>query len=258
LNRHERQFRDKPLMVLMPNIDRDEIRKFEEQTASWWNTKGEFKGLHDINPLRLAYIAERVHLAGKRVIDVGCGGGILAEAMAKHGARVTGIDAGVAPLAVAKSHAEASGLKIIYRRTTAEEMAEVSPGSFDVATCMELLEHVPDPPSVVRACGLLVKPGGAVFFGTLNRTLRSFLLAIIAAEYILGIVKRGTHTHRRFVKPAEIDRWAADAGLLHQDLTGLYYNPVFKKMGLGGSTAVNYLMQFKKPEGNDKPYSALR
>jgi 2-polyprenyl-6-hydroxyphenyl methylase/3-demethylubiquinone-9 3-methyltransferase len=206
LNRHGRQFRDKPLMVLMPNIDRNEIRKFEEQTASWWNTKGEFKGLHDINPLRLAYIAERTYLAGKRVIDVGCGGGILAEAMAKHGARVTGIDAGDAPLAVAKSHAEASGLKIIYRRTTAEEMAEVSPDSFDVATCMELLEHVPDPPSVVRACGHLVKPGGAVFFGTLNRTLRSFLLAIIAAEYILGIVKRGTHTHRRFIKPAEIDR----------------------------------------------------
>jgi len=242
----------------MPNIDRDEIRKFEEQTASWWNTKGEFKGLHDINPLRLAYIAERAHLAGKRVIDVGCGGGILAEAMAKHGARVTGIDAGVAPLAVAKSHAEASGLKIIYRRTTAEEMAEVSPGSFDVATCMELLEHVPDPPSVVRACGHLVKPGGAVFFGTLNRTLRSFLLAIIAAEYILGIVKRGTHTHRRFIKPAEIDRWAADVGLLHQNLTGLYYNPVFKRMGLGGSTAVNYLMQFKKSEEKETLQSASR
>ena len=245
-------------MVLMPNIDRDEIRKFEEQTASWWDKKGEFKGLHDINPLRLAYIAERAPLAGKRVIDVGCGGGILAEAMAQHGARVTGIDAGNAPLAVARSHAEASGLKIIYRRATAEELAELSPGSFDVATCMELLEHVPDPPSVVRACGLLVKPGGAVFFGTLNRTLRSFLLAIIAAEYILGIVKKGTHTHRRFVKPAEIDRWAANAGLLHQDLTGLYYNPVFKRMGLGGSTAVNYLMQFKKPEGIDTPHSTPR
>jgi 2-polyprenyl-6-hydroxyphenyl methylase/3-demethylubiquinone-9 3-methyltransferase len=245
-------------MVLMPNIDRDEIRKFEEQTASWWNKKGEFKGLHDINPLRLTYIAKRTALASKRVIDVGCGGGILAEAMAQYGARVTGIDAGDAPLAVARSHAEASSLKIIYRRATAEELAELSPGAYDVATCMELLEHVPDPPSVVRACGNLVKPGGAVFFGTLNRTLRSFLLAIIAAEYILGVVKRGTHSHRRFVKPTEIDRWAADAGLLHQDLTGLYYNPVFKKMGLGGSTAVNYLMHFKKPEGNDKPYSALR
>jgi 2-polyprenyl-6-hydroxyphenyl methylase/3-demethylubiquinone-9 3-methyltransferase len=245
-------------MVLMPNIDHDEIRKFEEQTASWWNKKGEFKGLHDINPLRLAYIADRATLAGKRVIDVGCGGGILAEAMAQHGARVTGIDAGDAPLAVARLHAQASGLKIIYRRATAEELAELSPGSYDVATCMELLEHVPDPPSVVRACGHLVKPGGAVFFGTLNRTLKSFLLAIVAAEYILGIVKKGTHVHRRFVKPAEIDRWAANAGLLHKDLTGLYYNPVFKKMGLGGSTAVNYLMQFKKPEGKDKPRSAAR
>lgn len=241
------------MMACMPNIDGNEIHKFEEQAASWWDKEGEFKGLHDINPLRLAYIAERAALAGKRVIDVGCGGGILAEAMAQHGARVTGIDAGDAPLAVARSHAEASGLKIIYRRTTAEELAQLSPGSFDVATCMELLEHVPDPPSVVRACGQLVKPGGTVFFGTLNRTLRSFLLAIIAAEYILGIVKRGTHAHRRFVKPTEIDRWAANAGLLHQDLTGLHYNPVFKQMGLGGSTAVNYLMQFKKPEGNNTP-----
>lgn len=242
----------------MPNIDRDEIRKFEEQTASWWDKKGEFRGLHDINPLRLAYIAERTALTGKRVIDVGCGGGILAEAMAQQGARVTGIDAGDAPLAVARSHAEASGLKIIYRRATAEEMAQLSPGSYDVATCMELLEHVPDPPSVVRACGHLVKPGGAVFFGTLNRTVRSFLLAIIAAEYILGVVKRGTHTYRRFIKPAEIDRWAASADLLHQDLTGLYYNPVFKRMGLGGGTTVNYLMQFKKSERSTTRYSAPR
>ncbi len=244
-------------MILMPNIDRDEIRKFEKQTAFWWDKKGEFKGLHDINPLRLAYIADRTALAGKRVVDVGCGGGILAEAMARHGARVTGIDAADAPLVAARSHAEASGLKIIYRRTTAEEMADASPRSFDVATCMELLEHVPDPPSVVRACGHLLKPGGAVFFGTLNRTLRSFLLAIIAAEYILGIVKRGTHTYRRFVKPSEIDRWAATAGLLRQDLTGLYYNPVFKRMGLGGSSAVNYLMQFKKLEENDTLNNAL-
>ncbi len=244
-------------MILMPNIDRDEIRKFEKQTAFWWDKKGEFKGLHDINPLRLAYIADRTALAGKRVVDVGCGGGILAEAMARHGARVTGIDAADAPLAAARSHAEASGLKIIYRRTTAEEMADASPRSFDVATCMELLEHVPDPPSVVRACGHLVKPGGAVFFGTLNRTLRSFLLAIIVAEYILGIVKRGTHTYRRFVKPSEIDRWAATAGLLRQDLTGLYYNPVFKRMGLGGSSAVNYLMQFTKLEENDTLNNAL-
>lgn len=235
-------------MAGMPNIDRNEIRKFEEQNAAWWDKEGEFKGLHDINPLRLAYIAERAPLNGALVVDVGCGGGILAEAMARNGARVTGIDAGEAPLAAARAHAEAAGLEIVYRRATAEELAELSPGAFDAATCMELLEHVPDPPSIVRACGRLVKPGGTVFFGTLNRTLRSFLLAIIAAEYILGIVKKGTHSHHRFVKPAEIDQWAANAGLVHQDLTGLYYNPVFKKMGLGGSTAVNYLMQFKKPE----------
>ncbi len=245
-------------MAITPNIDGQEIRKFEEQTASWWDKKGEFKGLHDINPLRLAYIAERAPLAGTRVVDVGCGGGILAEAMARRGAKVTGIDAAEAPLAVARAHAAAAGLKIVYQRTTAEELAELSPGAYDVATCMELLEHVPDPTSIVRACGHLVKPGGAVFFGTLNRTLRSFMLAIIAAEYILGIVKRGTHTHRRFVKPAEIDRWAENAGLVHRDLTGLTYNPVFKRMGLGGSPAVNYLMQFTKPQGNDTHRSDRR
>lgn len=232
----------------LPNIDRDEIRKFEAQTASWWDNRGEFKGLHDINPLRLAYIAGHVPLAGARVVDVGCGGGILTEGLARLGAEVTGIDAGQALLTAARAHAAAGGLKIAYRRATAEELADESPGAYDVATCMELLEHVPDPPSIVRACGRLVKPGGAVFFATLNRTLKSFLLAIVAAEYILGIVKKGTHAHRRFVKPLELGRWAADAGLRQQELTGLYYNPVLNRKKLGGSPAVNYLMLFKKPE----------
>ncbi|MFZ0243811.1 MAG: bifunctional 2-polyprenyl-6-hydroxyphenol methylase/3-demethylubiquinol 3-O-methyltransferase UbiG [Desulfobacterales bacterium] len=235
-------------MAGIPNIDRDEIRKFEAQTSSWWDKRGEFKGLHDINPLRLAYIADHVPLAGAQVIDVGCGGGILAEGLTRLGAEVTGIDAGEALLKAARAHAAAGELKIAYRLATAEELADASPGTYDVATCMELLEHVPDPPSIVRACGRLVKPGGAVFFATLNRTVKSFLLAIVAAEYILGIVKKGTHAYRRFVKPSELDRWAFAAGLRHQDLTGLYYNPVLKRKKLGGSPAVNYLMLFKKPE----------
>jgi 2-polyprenyl-6-hydroxyphenyl methylase/3-demethylubiquinone-9 3-methyltransferase len=229
------------------NIDRDEIRKFEQQTADWWSKTGDFKGLHDINPLRLAYIDDRLPLGGRHVVDVGCGGGILAEAMARRGAHVTGIDAGGAALAVARTHAQTAGLKIAYRQATAEEMATAAPGAYDAATCMELLEHVPDPASIVSSCGRLVKPGGSVFIGTLNRTLRSFLLAIVAAEYILGVVKKGTHAHRRFVKPGEIERWAATAGLRRKDLTGLYYNPVLGRKGLGGSAAVNYLMHFEKP-----------
>jgi 2-polyprenyl-6-hydroxyphenyl methylase/3-demethylubiquinone-9 3-methyltransferase len=231
----------------MTNVDTAEIRKFEVQTPQWWNRNGEFKGLHDINPLRLSYVEERAPLAGRRVLDVGCGGGILAESMARLGARVTGIDAGEAPLAVARRHAAESGLRIDYRRITVEELAEAAPDRFDVVTCMELLEHVPDPPSVVRACSRLVKPGGAVFFATLNRTLKAFLLAIVAAEYLLGVVRKGTHTYRRFVRPAEIDRWAVSAGLVQRGLCGLQYNPVLKRQRLGGSPAVNYLMHFSKP-----------
>jgi len=228
------------------NVDNDEIKRFEAQTPQWWDISGEFKGLHDINPLRLNYINERSSLAEKSVLDVGCGGGILAEGMAEFGARVTGIDAGKAPLIVASKHALDSGLDIVYRRITAEELVETEAGAYDVVTCMELLEHVPNPPSVVQACGRLMKPGGDVFFATLNRNLVSFLLAIIAAEYVLGIVKRGTHTYRKFIKPSELDRWAANSGLTLCDLTGLQYNPVLKKKRLGGKTTVNYLMHFRK------------
>jgi 2-polyprenyl-6-hydroxyphenyl methylase/3-demethylubiquinone-9 3-methyltransferase len=228
------------------NIDEDEIRKFEAQTPQWWDKTGEFKGLHDINPLRLNYIDERSPLAEKSVLDVGCGGGILAEGMAEIGARVTGIDAGEAPLTVASRHALDSGLDIVYRRTTAEELAETETGVFDVVTCMELLEHVPNPLSVVKACGRLVQPGGDVFFATLNRNWVSFLLAIIAAEYVLGIVKKGTHTYRKFIKPSELDRWAAESGLVLRNLTGLQYNPVLKKKRLSGKATVNYLMHFSK------------
>ncbi len=235
------------------NIDEDEIRKFEAQTPQWWDKTGEFKGLHDINPLRLSYIDKRSPLAEKSVLDVGCGGGLLAEGMAEIGARVTGIDAGKAPLIVASQHALDSGLDIVYRKVTAEELAETEAGAFDVVTCMELLEHVPNPPSVVKACSRLVRPGGDVFFATLNRNWVSFLLAIIAAEYILGIVKRGTHTYRKFVKPSELDGWAAESGLVLRNLTGLQYNPLLKLKRLGGKATVNYLMHFSKIDDRSIP-----
>ena len=202
--------------------------------------------MHDINPLRLAYITDRVPLAGKHVLDVGSGGGILAEAMADAGAKVTGIDASETPLKVARLHMHKTGLAIDYRLQTAETIAARHPASFDVVTCMELLEHVPAPGSVVAACSRLVKPGGDVFFATLNRTLKSYLLAIVAAEYILGIVKKGTHHWQKFIKPREITDWATAAGLQFQHLSGLYYNPVLRRQGLGGNAQVNYLMHFKR------------
>lgn len=226
------------------NVDSSEIRKFAAQMPYWWDPGGEFKGLHDINPLRLQYIEERAPLAGKTVLDVGCGGGLLSESMAARGARVTGIDAGAEALEVARRHAAASGLVIAYRQVTAEELAATEPDAYDIVTCMELLEHVPNPASVVSACRRMVKPGGDVFFATLNRTVRAFLLAILAAEYLLGVVKRGTHRYRRLIRPEEIETWAGRAGLVSKDLTGLQYNPVLKKKRLGGGTKVNYLMHF--------------
>jgi 2-polyprenyl-6-hydroxyphenyl methylase/3-demethylubiquinone-9 3-methyltransferase len=228
------------------NIDKAEIAKFEAQAPVWWDKKGEFKGLHDINPLRLHYIDARSPLSGKRVLDVGCGGGILAEGMAALGADVTGIDMGRAPLAIARHHLGVSGLDVTYRRITAEDLVESDPESFNVVTCMELLEHVPDPSSIVQACHHLVKPGGDVFFATLNRTFKAYLLAIVAAEYILGIVKKGTHTYSKFIKPPELEAWARVVGLSKQDETGLRYNPVLNRKWLGGTMDVNYLMHFKK------------
>ena len=233
-------------MAALPNIDPDEIEKFEAQAPLWWDKDGEFKGLHDINPLRLQYIDNRSSLSGKKVLDIGCGGGILSEGMASLGAEVTGIDMGDAPLAVARRHSQQSRLQIEYRKITAEELAAVEPERYDVVTCMELLEHVPHPDAVIRACQQLARPGGDVYFATLNRTWKAFLLAIVAAEYILGVVKRGTHTYRRFLKPEEIEAWARQAGLTRQNLTGLHYNPVFGRRWLGGSTDVNYLMHFRK------------
>jgi len=226
------------------NIDNAEIKKFESVASRWWDKRGAFRALHDINGVRVRYINTGAGIPGKQVLDVGCGGGILSEAMAALGAGVTGIDMGEAPLAVAKMHMMQSGYEIDYRQSTAESFAQTHPERFDVVTCLELLEHVPEPLSVVRACATLVKPGGHVFFATLNRNPWSFLLAIIAAEYLLGLVPKGTHQYSRFVRPAELIGWAGGAGLRLKDLSGLQYNPFLRKSTLGGGTHVNYLAHF--------------
>jgi 2-polyprenyl-6-hydroxyphenyl methylase/3-demethylubiquinone-9 3-methyltransferase len=228
------------------NIDETEIAKFEAMAPIWWDKQGDFKALHDINVLRLNYINERAPLAGKAVLDAGCGGGILSETMASLGAVVTGIDMGEAALGVARLHLKESGLQVDYQQATTEQFAETHADRFDVVTCLELLEHVPDPAAVVEACKTLVKPGGDVFFATLNRNLKSFLFAIIGAEYILGLVRRGTHTYGKFIKPAELGGWAVGSGLAFKDLTGLHYNPILRKYSMGGNTHVNYLMHYRK------------
>jgi len=237
--------------ALMPkqqsNIDPLEISKFSAMADYWWNSSGKLKSLHDINPLRLEYIQSRAPLAGKRVLDVGCGGGLLSEAMAGAGALVTGIDMGQPPLDAAISHMKESGLAIDYRRESAESFAQRNPAAFDVVVCMELLEHVPTPESVVAACTRLVKPGGDLFFATLNRTPKSFLLAILVAEYFLGMIERGTHRYRRFVKPRELLSWGEKAGLRSCDVSGLHYKPFTRRWFLGGNTHVNYLAHFKRP-----------
>lgn len=224
------------------NVDRDEIRKFEALASRWWDPTSEFKPLHDINPLRLDYIDKRVGLEGLRVIDVGCGGGILSESMALRGAEVIGIDMGEAPLSVAKLHAEQSGAKLTYRHATAEAMAAEMPGAFDVVTCLEMLEHVPDPAAVVKACADLVKPGGHVFFSTINRTPKAFVFAILGAEYVLNLLPRGTHEFAKFIRPSELESWARRANLTTEDLTGMHYNPILKYYWLAPGVGVNYLM----------------
>jgi len=229
------------------NIDPAEIEKFGRMAAHWWDPEGELKPLHDINPLRLHYIRSRTDLTGAEVLDVGCGGGLLSEAMAAAGARVTGIDMGKEPLAAAELHRRKSGLDITYRQATVEETAAHAPGSFDVVTCMELLEHVPRPGSVVAACGDLVKPGGDIIFATLNRNPKSFVFAIVGAEYILGLLEKGTHQYGKFIKPRELAKWAEFTNLTVQDVTGLHYNPFTRRYSLGGNTHVNYLMHLRRP-----------
>lgn len=229
------------------NVDPGEIAKFEALASRWWDPESEFKPLHEINPLRLDFIDARAGLAGKRVVDVGCGGGILAEAMAHRGAKVTGIDLGEAPLAVARLHAEESGVAVDYRCVSVETLAEEMPGEFDVVTCMEMLEHVPDPASVVRACAALVKPGGQLFFSTLNRNPKAYALAILGAEYVLRLLPRGTHDYAKFIRPAELAGWCRGADLEVQEQSGLVYNPLTRRYRLHPTdVSVNYLMHCRR------------
>lgn len=228
---------------VQPNVDRHEVGKFEELAHRWWDSDGEFRPLHEINPLRLEFIETHCGgLEGKLALDVGCGGGILSEAMAARGATVTGIDMGEAPLSIAKLHGLESGVKVDYQHITAEALAEHEPGTYDVVTCMELLEHVPDPESVVRACAELAKPDGHLFFSTLNRNPKSFLLAIIGAEYVLRMLPRGTHEYRRFIRPSELDTAIRGAGLETRHIRGMSYNPLSGEYFLGNDVSVNYLM----------------
>jgi 2-polyprenyl-6-hydroxyphenyl methylase / 3-demethylubiquinone-9 3-methyltransferase len=231
-----------------PNIDASEIHKFEAIASRWWDPASEFKALHDINPLRLGYLQSHVKLAGKRVVDVGCGGGILAESMATAGAEVLGIDMGEEPLRVAELHTLETGVAVEYRQITAEALADEMPGAFDVVTCMEMLEHVPDPGSVVAACARLVRPGGHVFFSTLNRNPKSYLFAIVGAEYMLSLLPRGTHDYGRFIRPAELDRWVRATELRTIELTGLSYNPLTRTYRLApDDISVNYLAACRRP-----------
>ena len=224
------------------NADPLEIQKFSELAHRWWDPTSEFRPLHEINPLRLEWINARVPLAGKKVCDVGCGGGILAESIAKKGATVTGIDLSEKALKVADLHSLESGIKVRYELIAAEELAAREAGQYDVVTCMEMLEHVPDPAAIVQACAKLVKPGGHIFFSTLNRNPKSYLFAIIGAEYILGLLPRGTHDYAKFITPAELSSFTRTAGLEAQALKGMTYNPLTKIYSLNQDTSVNYLM----------------
>jgi 2-polyprenyl-6-hydroxyphenyl methylase/3-demethylubiquinone-9 3-methyltransferase len=225
------------------NVDQAELEKFGELAHRWWDPEGEFRPLHDINPLRLDWIDGHAGLSGKRVLDVGCGGGILAEAMARRGAQVTGIDLEEKALRIAALHLGEGLLKINYQKAAVEEFAAEQPASFDVVTCMELLEHVPDPASMVAACARLVRPGGQVFFSTLNRNPKSYLFAVIGAEYVLGLLPKGTHDFMRFIKPSELARWGRAAGLRPDELIGMTYNPITKRYALGPDCGVNYLLR---------------
>jgi 2-polyprenyl-6-hydroxyphenyl methylase/3-demethylubiquinone-9 3-methyltransferase len=234
----------------MSNVDATEIDKFSELAHRWWDPNSEFKPLHDINPLRLGWIDQHANLAGKTVIDIGCGGGILSESMADLGAQVTGIDLGEKALKVARLHLLESGRQVNYRHIAAEEMAAENPEAFDVVTCLEMLEHVPSPASIVAACAQLAKPGGWAFFSTLNRNLKSYAFAVLGAEYLLKMLPKGTHDYAKFIQPAELASFARAAGLEVADMTGMSYNPLTKIYSLGSDTGVNYLMACRKPAKN--------
>jgi len=229
------------------NIDAAEVAKFDALASRWWDPDSEFRPLHQINPLRLDWIRQHVDLSGRKVVDVGCGGGILTESMAAAGAEVTGIDMAEGPLTVAKLHQHESGAEVEYRQATAEELAAERPGQYDVVTCLEMLEHVPDPSAVIDACTQLVRPGGHVVFSTINRNPKSFLFAIVGAEFVLKLLPAGTHAYEKFIKPSELEEWARRAGLRLQKSIGLHYNPLTKEYSLGSNLHVNYLMHFTRP-----------
>jgi 2-polyprenyl-6-hydroxyphenyl methylase/3-demethylubiquinone-9 3-methyltransferase len=234
-------------MASTTNVDPNEIRKFEELASRWWDKNSEFKPLHDINPLRANWIDNIAPVAEKKVLDVGCGGGILSESLAQRGAEVTGIDMGDAPLGVAKLHQLESGLSINYQKSTAEDFAKNHENAFDIVTCLEMLEHVPDPSSVINACAKMVKPGGAVFFSTINRNPKAFLLAIVGAEYVLRMLPRGTHEYGKFIRPSELANWSREADLQVNQMTGLLYNPLTKTYKLSPSDVdVNYMISTQK------------
>jgi 2-polyprenyl-6-hydroxyphenyl methylase/3-demethylubiquinone-9 3-methyltransferase len=228
------------------NADPQELAKFGDLAHRWWDPNSEFKPLHDINPLRLGWIDRNCGLRGKQVIDVGCGGGLLSEGMAALGATVTGIDLGEKALGVAKLHLLESGLKVDYRHIAAEDMAQAEPAAYDVVTCLEMLEHVPDPASIVRACAQMAKPGATVFFSTISRNPKAYLFAVIGAEYLLNMLPRGTHDYARFLRPAELARLCREAGLSVQEVVGMSYNPLSKCYSLGSDTSVNYLIRARR------------
>ncbi len=228
------------------NIDPAEVSKFEQLASRWWDQNSEFKPLHEINPLRLDYIDQRATLAGKKVADIGCGGGILSESMAKRGAVVTGIDAGKAPLTVARLHALEANVQLDYQHTTAETLAAEHPGEFEVVTCMEMLEHVPDPSSVIQACADLAQPGADLFFSTINRNPKAYALAIVGAEYLLNMLPKGTHDYAKFIRPSELGQWLRAAELELIDIKGMSYNPLTRQYKLGKDIDINYLLHARK------------
>ncbi len=230
------------------NIDTAEIAKFDALASRWWDPEGDFRPLHEINPLRLDYIRQRAGLDGSKVLDVGCGGGILAESMAQKGAQVTGIDMAEKPLGVARLHQAESGTDVEYLQSTAEDLATERAGRYDVVTCLEMLEHVPSPASIISACCTLVKPGGDVFFSTINRNPKSFLFAIIGAEYVLNMLPKGTHEYEKLIRPSELESWARNAGLALKGSIGMHYNPLTKEYSLGPNVDVNYLMHFRRSD----------
>lgn len=232
----------------MANVEAAELKKFGDLAHKWWDKNSEFKPLHEINPLRLDFIHDAVNLEGKKVLDVGCGGGILSESMALKGATVTGIDLGEKALNVAKLHALEANVDVDYQLISVEELAEREPASFDVVTCLEMLEHVPEPSSIIEACAKLVKPSGHVFFSTINRNPKAYVFAVLGAEYILNMLPKGTHDYSKFIKPSELSRWMRESDLLLQAQTGMTYNPVTKHYKLESDVSVNYLMHAVKQD----------